>query len=145
MLKIASVCAAFILATTAFATAFSTSAEAQRSGARAGGVRAGGVGRVGVGRVSVGRVGVARVGGVGLGRYAGYGYRGYRYGYGGYAPYLGFGAGALALSSAYYGGGYYDAYAYDDSGVEYCIQRFRSYDLASRTYLGYDGYRHSCP
>jgi hypothetical protein len=84
------------------------------------------------------------VGGVGLGRYAGYGYRGNRYGYGGYAPYLGVGVGALALSSAYYGGGY-DAYAYDDSGVEYCIQRFRSYDLESRTYLGYDGYRHSCP
>jgi hypothetical protein len=29
--------------------------------------------------------------------------------------------------------------------VEYCVQRFRSYDPYSRTYLGYDGRRHSCP
>jgi hypothetical protein len=27
----------------------------------------------------------------------------------------------------------------------YCAQRFRSYDPASGTYLGYDGFRHSCP
>lgn len=27
----------------------------------------------------------------------------------------------------------------------YCAQRFRSYDPASGTYLGYDGYRHPCP
>lgn len=27
----------------------------------------------------------------------------------------------------------------------YCAQRFRSYDPASRTYLGRDGYRHPCP
>lgn len=27
----------------------------------------------------------------------------------------------------------------------YCAQRFRSYDPASGTYLGYDGERHSCP
>lgn len=29
--------------------------------------------------------------------------------------------------------------------VEYCIRRYRSYDPYSRTYLGYDGYRHRCP
>jgi hypothetical protein len=29
--------------------------------------------------------------------------------------------------------------------VEYCMQRFRSYDPVSMTYLGYDGVRHSCP
>jgi hypothetical protein len=29
--------------------------------------------------------------------------------------------------------------------VDYCIQRFRSYDPNSGTYLGRDGYRHSCP
>ncbi len=29
--------------------------------------------------------------------------------------------------------------------VEYCMQRFRSYDPRSGTYMGYDGYRHSCP
>lgn len=27
----------------------------------------------------------------------------------------------------------------------YCSQRFRSYDPASGTYLGYDGLRHPCP
>ena len=27
----------------------------------------------------------------------------------------------------------------------YCSQRYRSYDPASGTYLGYDGQRHSCP
>jgi hypothetical protein len=27
----------------------------------------------------------------------------------------------------------------------YCSQRFRSYDPASGTYLGYDGQRHPCP
>lgn len=31
----------------------------------------------------------------------------------------------------------------DSSG--YCSQRYRSYDPASGTYLGYDGQRHSCP
>jgi hypothetical protein len=29
--------------------------------------------------------------------------------------------------------------------VSYCMQRFRSYDPASGTYLGYDGLRHPCP
>ena len=29
--------------------------------------------------------------------------------------------------------------------VQYCVQRFRSYDPRSGTYLGYDGYRHRCP
>lgn len=27
----------------------------------------------------------------------------------------------------------------------YCFSRFRSYDPRTRTYLGYDGYRHPCP
>jgi hypothetical protein len=31
------------------------------------------------------------------------------------------------------------------SSVAYCSQRFRSYDPASGTYLGYDGLRHPCP
>lgn len=31
------------------------------------------------------------------------------------------------------------------NAVAYCSQRFRSYDPASGTYLGYDGYRHPCP
>lgn len=69
------------------------------------------------------------------------------------------------------GRGYYGGYYHDNSGaavaagiaglviggalaaqaqsqgnsVAYCEQRFRSYDPASGTYLGYDGYRHPCP
>ena len=39
-------------------------------------------------------------------------------------------------------------YTYEYDGgrdAAYCQQRFRSYDSASGTYLGYDGMRHSCP
>jgi hypothetical protein len=39
-----------------------------------------------------------------------------------------------------YGPGYYGGDA-----VGYCMQRFKSYDPRSGTYLGYDGYRHPCP
>jgi BA14K-like protein len=73
--------------------------------------------------------------------------------------------GALASGPyAYYDGpGYYNAPAYyDDQYVDdgavgvvqvpvgedsaaYCAQRYRSYDPASQTYLGNDGYRHPCP
>ena len=38
----------------------------------------------------------------------------------------------------YYGPPYSDA-------VAYCMQRFRSYDPRSGTYLGFDGRRHPCP
>ncbi|MGX4772147.1 BA14K family protein [Bradyrhizobium guangdongense] len=83
--------------------------------------------------------------------------------HGGFWP--GFAAGAAigGLGSyAYYGGPYYDDSYYDDgyyddgaavavvpdSGGDssaYCAQRYRSYDPASGTYLGYDGLRHPCP
>jgi hypothetical protein len=84
--------------------------------------------------------------------------------HGGFWP--GFAAGAAigGLGSyAYYGGDYYnDPYYYDDSYYDdsatvavvpdsggdssaYCAQRYRSYDPASGTYLGYDGLRHPCP
>jgi hypothetical protein len=59
--------------------------------------------------------------------------------------------GAIANSQRqYYGGpGYYDEpveYAPPPGdGVAYCMQRFRSYDPRSGTYLGNDGFRHSCP
>jgi hypothetical protein len=60
---------------------------------------------------------------------------------------------------AYYDDPYYsDTYAYDTGpavgvtvgtgnggDVEYCMQRYRSYDPASGTFLGYDGIRHPCP
>jgi hypothetical protein len=83
---------------------------------------------------------------------------------GGFWP--GFAAGAAigGLGSyAYYGGGpYYDDAYYDDGYYDggatvavvpdtggdssaYCAQRYRSYDPASGTYLGYDGLRHPCP
>ncbi|WP_128925442.1 BA14K family protein [Bradyrhizobium guangxiense] len=82
---------------------------------------------------------------------------------GGFWP--GFAAGAAIGgigSYAYYGGGYYDdPYYYGDSyydepsvavvpdsggdSAAYCAQRYRSYDPASGTYLGYDGQRHPCP
>lgn len=50
---------------------------------------------------------------------------------------------------AYYADTYRRAPAYADPDYvdveDYCIQRFRSYDPDSGTYLGYDGYRHPCP
>lgn len=47
--------------------------------------------------------------------------------------------------------GYYAPYAYQpypyvgDDAVAYCMSRYQSYDIASGTYLGYDGLRHPCP
>lgn len=74
----------------------------------------------------------ALLGGYGYGPYYGYddyGYDDYAYGYDGY-----------------YGD---DAYAaapeYAEGGPGYCAQRYKSYDPASGTYLGYDGVRHPCP
>lgn len=42
---------------------------------------------------------------------------------------------------------YYQSYpAYPGNPtIAYCMNRFRSYDPYSMTYLGYDGYRHPCP
>ena len=67
-------------------------------------------------------------------------YRGYR-GYGYYddsgawvaGTIFGLAAGAMAAGAA------------NSNSVAYCEQRFRSYDPASGTYLGYDGVRHPCP
>ena len=41
----------------------------------------------------------------------------------------------------------YSTYGYSAGGRDaaYCMQRYRSYDPASGTYLGYDGIRHPCP
>jgi hypothetical protein len=51
-----------------------------------------------------------------------------------------------------YGSGYsespYESFAYSPDGAtdqSYCQQRFRSFDPASGTYMGYDGRRHPCP
>ncbi len=85
-------------------------------------------------------------------------WRGHRgFGWGG--PAAGFVAGAIiggALASRpYYG---YPAYGYPvyeepvygyaapaDDAIAYCQSRYRSYDPASGTFLGYDGLRHPCP
>jgi hypothetical protein len=47
---------------------------------------------------------------------------------------FGLAAGAIAANAAA-----------SNNAVAYCSSRFRSYDPASGTYLGYDGYRHPCP
>jgi hypothetical protein len=89
---------------------------------------------------------------------------GWRHRGGGFWPGVAAGAAIGGLGSyAYYGGGYYnDPYYYGDdsyydepsvavvpdSGGDsagYCAQRYKSYDPASGTYLGYDGQRHPCP
>jgi len=88
--------------------------------------------------------------------HGGWGYRpGWRPGVG-----LGVGlaTGALVGSALaapyYYDNGYYaappaypaEAYPAQSGGDEaYCMQRYRSYDPASGTFLGYDGLRHPCP
>jgi len=87
---------------------------------------------------------------------------------GGFWPGVAVGVGVGSTYGYYgsgYGGGYYgsdpyydDSYGYyDDSAtvaaappvgddsVSYCMQRYKSYDPASGTYLGYDGQRHPCP
>ena len=53
--------------------------------------------------------------------------------YGGYGPY------------SYERGPYVYGPGYGGNAVAYCMQRFRSYDPGSGTYLGFDGFRHSCP
>jgi hypothetical protein len=75
------------------------------------------------------------------------------------------GGAVAAATSPLWAPGYYDydpGYAYSPYGynygpapsmavapgggnVAYCESRFRSYDPASGTYLGFDGMRHPCP
>jgi BA14K-like protein len=91
----------------------------------------------------------------------------------GFGAGAGFAAGVAAGSALGYGYGYDpywygDDYAYYDGGYDvgypavaapvvaegavvagedasYCAQRYRSYDPATGTYLGFDGLRHPCP
>ena len=71
---------------------------------------------------------------------------------------MGFGAGllggailgsALAAPYYYYPSPYYAAPGYygppPADAAAYCMERFKSYDPRSGTYLGYDGFRHPCP
>jgi BA14K-like protein len=88
-------------------------------GYRGGYYRGGGFGGAGLG-LAAGAI----IGGAIIGATQPYGY----YGYSGYDPDYGY--------AAPYAGG---------NQVGYCQQRFRSYDPSSGTYLGFDGFRHSCP
>jgi hypothetical protein len=88
----------------------------------------------------------------------GYGYGGYNNGYQAYGYDQGYAAGyepeyVEAPRYGYgqgYGPGYGRGPAYRQGAVAaggdvgYCQQRYRSYDPASGTYLGYDGLRHPC-
>jgi len=96
--------------------------------------------------------------GNGYGYYPGYTYpRSYGY-YGDYAYNPGIGWWGWGSNGPYGGGGTYSwnngsygyapGYVTPNSGVRddaYCARRYRSYDPASGTYLGYDGVRHACP
>ncbi len=78
-------------------------------------------------------------------RYGYYGPRYYRRDYGSAAA-----AGAIGLATgAIIGGAIANSQAQAapvyGGNAAYCAQRYRSYDPASGTYLGYDGLRRSCP
>ena len=54
--------------------------------------------------------------------------------------------GWVRVASRYCDVGYYEpAPPVAGDPISYCMQRFRSYDPASQTYLGFDGLRHPCP
>ena len=53
--------------------------------------------------------------------------------------------GAGLAAGAVIGGAIANSQARANDAVAYCSQRYRSYDPASGTYLGYDGNRHPCP
>jgi hypothetical protein len=130
-------------------------------GFRGGGAIGGGGFRGGAPSIAAGGAGFRSGGGGYRGGYAArggyYGGGHYRRG-GGFYPAVVAGAaiaGAYASSYPYGYYGYYDdPYAYDDGVVAVapggddagsCAARYRSYDPASGTYLGYDGERHPCP
>jgi len=76
----------------------------------------------------------------------------YRYNYGWNNnpwPYFAAGAAIGYAGAYYYNDDYYDEgpnYGYGgyNAHVQWCLNRYRSYDPASDTYMGYDGYRHRC-
>jgi hypothetical protein len=74
----------------------------------------------------------------------------YYYGYGPYYPGPYYAAPPVAYGPPAPGYGYgppsaaYGAPVAGDPAA-YCAQRFKSYDPATGTYLGYDGVRHPCP
>jgi hypothetical protein len=56
---------------------------------------------------------------------------------------FGFAAGAAIANSAR-GDSYRDRYYSDRDHIAACQDAYRSYDIRSDSYLGYDGYRHRC-
>jgi hypothetical protein len=64
--------------------------------------------------------------------------------YYGPGPYY-YGSGPYAPAPYYADPGPYSADPAGGDPVAYCLQRFKSYDPRSGTYLGYDGLRHPCP
>jgi hypothetical protein len=69
-----------------------------------------------------------------------------RYNYNNYWPYYGLAFG-LGYGLGYGGGyGYYDDGYYGGGGghVQWCLNRYRSYNPRTDTFMGYDGYRHRC-
>ncbi|GAB1717176.1 MAG: hypothetical protein NTAFB05_22180 [Nitrobacter sp.] len=73
-------------------------------------------------------------------RYYGHGH--YHHGGGGAGALIGGLAAGAIIGGAIAAG---QANAAAQQNAAYCAQRFRSYDPASGTYLGLDGYRHPCP
>ena len=73
------------------------------------------------------------------------------WGWGGFAAGAALGALLAAPYYSNYPGYYYSGpppYYYGPppgDAADYCMQRFRSYDPRSGTYLGNDGFRHPCP
>jgi len=69
------------------------------------------------------------------------------YYYGGYYPYGGYYGAYPAYGYPPPAAGYYGGPAPVGPGGDpgYCAQRYRSYDPATGTFLGYDGQRHPCP
>ncbi|WP_315833326.1 BA14K family protein [Bradyrhizobium prioriisuperbiae] len=93
-------------------------------------------------------------GGGGGGGFRGGGWRGggwhghHHHRHRGYWP--GIGIGGAYASPYYYDDDYYDDdvavdVAPSGGSVAYCKSRFKSYNPATGTYLGYDGRRHPCP
>lgn len=75
------------------------------------------------------------------GGWHGGGWHGRAWGWG-RAPFWGWGP----YWGPYWGPDYYYEYGPPPGdAVAYCMQRFKSYDPRSGTYLGYDGRRHPCP
>jgi hypothetical protein len=52
---------------------------------------------------------------------------------------------ALGIGAAVIGGAIIAGEAQRRDAIGYCMQRFRSYDPESMTYVGRDGLRHPCP